>query len=200
MSLRLPALAGIALTIGACASQPVPVPAAPAVAAPSVLRVIPLKNAGFEEPATARACPTGWDCTMHANPQAFRFFLDGSAPASGKASLCIEPSSPEPWGLASQGVFDIAALRGARVRFSAAIRLEGVTGDGAGPYVMARGVALAHDKRLLTGTHGWQRIAVEIEVPAGAPFIELGVALEGRGRVCLDDALLEVVQAPKSPV
>jgi hypothetical protein len=165
-----------------------------------VMRTIALKNPGFEEPAIERPCPVGWDCTMHANPQAFRFFLDGSAPASGKASLCIEPASQEPWGMASQGVFDMVPLRGARVRFSVAIRVDGVTGDGAGPYVMTPGRPLAHDKRLITGTQAWQRIAVEIEVPAGAPFIEFGVALEGRGRVCLDDALLEVVQAPKSPV
>ena len=65
---------------------------------------------------------------------------------------------------------------------------------------MARGATLAHDKKLVNGTHGWQRMEVEIEVPAGAPFVEFGVALEGRGRACLDDAVLEVVQDPKSPV
>ena len=122
------------------------------------------------------------------------------SPASGKASLCIEPTGKEPWGIASQGVFDIVPLRGARVRFSAAIRVEGVTGEGAGPYVMARGATLAHDKRLVNGTQGWQRISVEIDVPAGAPLIEVGVSLEGRGRACLDDALFEVIRDPKNPV
>jgi hypothetical protein len=97
-------------------------------------------------------------------------------------------------------VFEVLALAGARVRFSALIRVDGVTGDGAGPYVMARGAVLAHDKVLVKGTAGWRRIAAEIEVPARAPLIEFGVTLEGRGRVCLDDALLEVVRAPKSPV
>lgn len=184
------ALVIAALLAGACAT---PSP-------PAVMRAIALKNPGFEDPATTRKCPVGWDCTMHADPNSFRFFHDEAAPAAGKASLCIEPAGKEPWGIASQGVFDIKALYGARVRFSAAIRVEGVIGDGAGPYVMARGAGLAHDKRLVNGTHGWQRISVEIEVPEAAPFIELGVALEGRGRVCLDDVLLEVVQVPKSPV
>jgi hypothetical protein len=86
------------------------------------------------------------------------------------------------------------------VRFSAAIRVEAVTGTGAGPYVMARGASLAHEQRLISGTQGWQRLAVEIDVPAAAPFIEIGVLLEGRGRVCLDDALFEVLQVAKSPV
>ena len=85
---------------------------------------------------------------MHADPTSFRFFHDESAPAAGKASLCIEPAGKEPWGMASQGVFDIVPLWGARVRFSAAIRVEAVTGDGAGPFVVARGATLAHDKRL----------------------------------------------------
>lgn len=197
--MRVPAAMTLALAaLGACAAQPPREP--PASTEAPALREIALKNPGFEEPATARPCPSGWDCTMHADPKSFRFFLDERSPASGKASLCIEPAGKEPWALASQGVFDIAALRGARVRFSAAIRVEGVAGDGAGPYVMARGASFAHDKRLVSGTRGWQRIAVEIEVPAGAPFIELGVALDGRGRVCADDVRLEVVRDPKSPV
>jgi hypothetical protein len=179
----------------ACASPSTSTPA-PAFAP----HAIALKNPGFEDPAAARPCPVGWDCTMHADPKSFRFFHDESAPAAGRASLCIEPAGKEPWGIASQGVFDIAALRGARVRFSAAIRLEGVTGAGAGPYITAHGATHAEDKRLATGTHGWQRVAVEIDVPAGAPFIEVGVSLEGRGRVCVDDASMEVVQGPKRPV
>ena len=187
--LEVAAIALAAALPGACATQASP---------PSA---IALKNPGFEAPASpGRPCAIGWDCTMHADPKSFRFFLDETAPAAGRASLCIEPAGKEPWGLASQGVFDIAALKGGRVRFSVAIRLDAVSGDGAGPYIMARGAALAHDKRLVTGTRGWQRLAVEIEVPAQAPFLEVGVALEGRGRVCLDDALLELVHAPKNPV
>ena len=186
------ALGFVTVLSGACASSP--------PAAPSVARAIALKNPGFEEPAAARPCPVGWDCTMHNDPKSFRFFHDEAAPASGKASLCIEPAGKEPWGMASQGVFDIVPLRGARVRFSAAVRVDAVTGDGAGPFVTARGATVAYDKRLASGTRGWQRMAVEIEGPAGAPFIELGVVLEGRGRVCLDDVLLEVIRDPKTPV
>ena len=186
------AFAGVAVVAGACAAEGPP--------AREVVRAIALKNPGFEDSTSARPCPVGWDCTMHADPNSFRFFLDEAAPAAGRASLCIEPAGKEPWGIASQGVFDVLPLAGARVRFSAAIRVDGVTGNGAGPYLMAKGAVLAHDQVLLKGTAGWRRIAVEIEVPAGAPLIEFGVTLEGRGRVCLDDALLEVVHVPKIPV
>jgi hypothetical protein len=185
-------LAILACLAGAC-TAPAP--------SPFAASVIALKNPGFETPANpGRECPMGWDCTMHADPHSFRFFHDEVSPAAGKASLCIEPAGKEPFGMASQGVFEIAALRGARLRFSAAIRVEDVTGDGAGPFIIAQGAPLVHDQRRITGTHGWQRLAAEIEVPVQAQLIEIGVALEGRGRVCLDDVLLEVVQVPKSPV
>jgi len=191
--MRAPLVCAIATVLAAaCATEGVP--------ARETVRAIALRNPGFEQPAAARPCPVGWDCTMHADPNSFRFFLDETAPAAGRASLCIEPAGKEPWGIASQGVFDVLPLAGARVRFSAAIRVEEVTGEGAGPYVLARGAVLAHDKVLVKGTQGWRRVAVEIEVPAGAPFIEVGVTLEGRGRACLDDALLEVVHVPKKPV
>lgn len=140
---------------------------------------------------------------MHADPSSFRFFLDEALPAQGRRSLCIEPLKKEPWAVASQGLFDIAQIRGGRVRFSAAVRLDAVTGNGAGPYAAAQGTGgaiIAHASHLSQGTQGWQRVAVELDVPSGATLIEFGVSLEGRGRVCLDDARLEFLRIKKSPV
>jgi hypothetical protein len=140
---------------------------------------------------------------MHADPDSFRFFHDETAPAQGKRSLCIEPLKQEPWAAASQGLFDMAQLRGARVRFSAKVRLDAVTGNGAGPFVSAQGTGgavVARESRLLQGTQGWQRVEVEMDVPPGTTLVEVGVTLEGRGRVCLDDARLEIHRVGKSPV
>lgn len=163
-----------------------------------------LRNPGFEdEPIPGSNCAAGWNCTMHADPSSFRFFHDEALPAQGKRSLCIEPLKKEPWGIVSQGLFDIAQARGGRVRFSVAVRLDAVTGNGAGPYVAAQGTGgavVAHASRLLQGTQGWQRVEVEMAVPAGATLVEFGVSLEGRGRVCLDDARLEILPTKKSPV
>jgi hypothetical protein len=145
----------------------------------------------------------GWDCIMHAGADSFRFFNDETAPARGNRSLCIEPLTREPWAVASQGVFDIAQLRGSRVRFSVAVRLDAITGDGAGPFALAQdghGAVIAAASRLLRGTQGWQRVEVELDVPSAATLVEVGVSLEGRGVVCLDDARLELVGTPKSPV
>jgi hypothetical protein len=165
---------------------------------------VALANPGFEDESDAgRSCPVGWDCTMHAGGDSFRFFLDEAAPAQDKRSLCIEPIKQEPWAVASQAQFDMAQMRGVRVRFSAAVRLEAVTGNGAGPFVSAQGASGAvasRANRLLQGTQRWQRVEVEMDVPPGATLIEFGVSLEGRGRVCFDDARLEIRRVGKSPV
>ena len=166
--------------------------------------LVALRNPGFEDkPYPGGACPPGWDCIMHAGKDSFRFFDDETAPAQGKRSLCIEPLTREPWAIASQGLFDIAQMRGSRVRFSVAVRLDAITGDGAGPFASAQGgsgAVIAVASHLLRGTQGWQRVEVELDVPSGAALVEVGVSLVGRGRVCLDDARLEILGTPKSPV
>ena len=138
---------------------------------------------------------------MHADPTSFRFVHEEKDPAGGKRSFCIEPLKKEPLAIVSQGVFD-PALRGARVRLSIAVKLEGVTGNGAGPYMLAygpTGVVISHGVNLEKGTQGWRRRAVEMTVPLNAYSLEVGLTLEGAGRACLDDAILEVMSA-KSPV
>lgn len=163
---------------------------------------VALRNPGFEAtPDANRPCATGWACTMHADPSSFRFFHDERAPAAGARSFCIEPSGNEPWALATQGIHD-PPFRGARVRFSIAVRTEGVTGDGAGPSILIQSHARAplNARKLVKGTSRWQRVAVEIDVPAQAQIVEVGLALDGRGRVCFDDARLEVLAGAKSPV
>jgi hypothetical protein len=141
-----------------------------------------------------------WGCSSHADPNSHRFVLDEAAPAGGKRSLCIERVTAEPWALATQGLRD-ATLRGARVRFSLAMRIEGVS-EGAGPWVLVhrRSGDNLHEQRLAKTTDGWQRMAVELTVPADAEFVEVGATLEGGGRACLDDARLEVLQENKNPV
>ena len=77
-----------------------------------------------------------------------------------------------------------------------------MTGNGAGPYMLAygpTGVVISHGVNLEKGTQGWRRRAVEMTVPLNAYSLEVGLTLEGAGRACLDDAILEVMSA-KSPV
>jgi hypothetical protein len=192
----------VGLLAGCAAPQTVVAPVAP-VAAPALPSApgITLANSDFEAdfPAGGR-CPMRWECKSHADPNSHRFRLDETAPASGRRSLCIERVTREPWALATQVVRD-ASLRGARVRFSIAVRVDGAV-EGAGPWVLAhrRSGQNVHEQSLAKSTTGWQRLSVEVALPADTDFVEVGATLEGAGRVCLDDARLEVLQGSKSPV
>jgi hypothetical protein len=185
--------AALATVLAGCAA-----PSPPASAA----NTIALKNPGFEsDPDPSRPCALGWDCTMHANPQSFRFFHEERAPARGKRSFCMEPLTGEPWALVTQGIHE-PPFRGAMVRLSLAVRVEGASGNGAGPWILIQvnGGRDIHRQTLVNGSHGWQRVSVEIAVPANARIIEVGATLEGGGRACFDDFRLEVVPTLKNPV
>ena len=186
--MRLASVTAAAM-LAACAATP---PDAPAPASSAAV-AIPLRNAGFESaPRAGDRCPEGWSCTMHADPDSFRFGLDGSAAAEGARSLCIERVTHEPWAVASQSV-PAEALRGRRLRFSIAVKGERITGPGAGPWVLVNGSAgmLLHEERLASRGSTWERQAIEFTVPAQAIGLELGATLQGPGRVCIDDARLE---------
>jgi hypothetical protein len=169
---------------------------------PPMSEFVPLQNSGFEADLPGDShCPPKWGCTMHSDASSYRFFIDEAAPAEGKRSLCIERVGDEPWALATQGLFD-HALRGRRLRFSIALRTEGV-GIGAGPFVMVQdgsGKRLFHDERLIKGTQGWQRLDLEFTVPADAAIVEVGATLRGPGKLCIDDARIEILRTLKTPV
>ena len=192
-------LAGaLALVLAGCAAAPVPeVPA---------LSVIELKNPGFElDRHPLSYCATQWECSGHVNVHSFVYTLDPAQPASGTRSLRIERVGIEPWGVIAQVVRD-PALRGAKVRFSLAVRTEGADGNGGGPYLRfhdGRGVSLHWEKKLAKGTSPWRRLAVEFVVPAETFLLEVGAILEGPGRLWIDEArldLLELVPGAKKPV
>jgi hypothetical protein len=187
-----PASAPVAAPV---ASPPASKPVAPATAAHAP---IALRNAGFEEgiPPDGR-CPAGWSCTMHADPDSFRFVVEEASAAEGRRHLCIERVTNEPWALATQSVAP-GPVRGKRLRLSMALKVEGLPGAGAGPWMLVQGRPRAHANRLVKATQGWQRVALELDVPAAADVIEVGATLEGAGRACLDDVRIEVIGAPSA--
>ena len=159
------------------------------------LPTVALKNAGFEEPPRD-LCPRNWHCGMHAGASSHRFTTSEAQPASGERSMCIERVLPEPWAIATQ-VVEAPLVRGARVRLSVAVRTEGVDGDGAGPWMVVQngsGVNIAHAKELVRRTSGWQRVALEMDVPREVYWLQLGASLEGGGRACYDDFRLELLK------
>jgi hypothetical protein len=191
-------LAGLALAVCvACAapagSPPSAAPPAAAVAqAPP--RTLQLANAGFESGMKPEGrCAIGWDCTMHLNPDSFRFSLLESGAAAERRALCVERVFDEPWALVTQAFQNPAPLRGKRLRLSMAVRVEGASGAGAGPWILSQSRPVANASRLANGTSGWQRLSVEITVPKDAGVVEVGATLEGPGKACFDDVRVEVL-------
>lgn len=160
-------------------------------------RDVALVNAGFElDPVAGVNCAPQWECSAHSDPGSFQYRIDESAPSGGKRSLRIERVRNEPWGLATQVVRD-PALRGAKLRFSIAVRAEGAAGEGGGPYFFAiksGGAGAGHEQRLVKGTTRWDRVSIEFRVPDNAELFEVGACLYGPGRVWFDDARLEVLE------
>jgi len=202
----------LAFLLAGCAGAPSPAPVAAVSAPPSRTVALPsqlapegpfaLKNPSLEmDPREGAACATSWFCTMHKDPKSFRFFADDAQAPDGKRGLCIEPSGKEPWALVTQGILD-RSLNGARVRFTLAVRLDNVAGQGAGSWVRVQrgGGANPVSQNLAKDTPGWQDQSVEVEVPDDAVNVEVGATLRGTGRACFDNARLEVLRAGKKPV
>lgn len=190
--------AGLLLAVLGLAACAAPAPVAPPSGASTASF---LKNAGFEADAAGARCPPGWGCSAHADPDSYAFKVDPAERSEGRQGLRIEQVRPEPWALVTQFVA-VDKLRGARMRYSLAIRLEGMTGNGAGPVFIAQGtggVTLTHRQELSKGTAGWRRVAIDFLVPRGAEGFEVGVLVEGPGRLWIDDARLEVLEPPQSP-
>lgn len=182
---RLFSLAAAALLVAACATQP----------APRAPVTFPLQNAGFDEKQPQGDCAPHWGCSAHADATSFRFFAGAGAPHAGGGSLCMEPVKNEPWAIVSQGRFD-PALRGRHLRFLLDVKLEAVTGHGAGAVVTShggRGERLDSKENVLTGTHDWRTLSVDFVVPPAAAQVEVGGILNGRGRLCIDNARVEVL-------
>lgn len=127
----------------------------------------------------------------------------GTLPApdrSGTAAyLASADPAPEGFGTLMQAV-RADAFRGKRVRLSALVRAEGVErwsglwmrvdGPGREPPMLALDNM---QDRPITGTTGWVRYAVVLDVPETAEGVVFGALLDGPGRVLLDDVTLEEV-------
>lgn len=131
------------------------------------------------------------------------------------ASLRAKSANPDGFGTILQWC-RADAYRGARVRLSAEVKAEGVTGwaglwmriDGPGQTLRYAGIAwtrvygpaamLGFDNmqdRPITGTRDWERYAVVLDVPEASAALYYGLLLSGGGRVWLAGLRLETVGA-----
>jgi hypothetical protein len=170
-----------------------------------VLEHIDLENAGFENGLAP------WIKSSQPYQTNFSVDVDRGVVHSGNASALIKSNREDAKGngMLSWSI-DAAAYQGKRVRWTGYLRSETITtgtAEGrAGLWMNVNGSMLGFDPgqtamlaldnmmdRPVIGTTDWQRYEVVLDVPPGAERIAFGAALDGPGKVWVDDVRLEVV-------
>lgn len=145
-----------------------------------------------------------------ANGSGFDFGLDPTAEPLGTPTLTIRSNAPQlpvspSVGTVSQPAFGYA---GQRVRFTAEVRATGsaswagvflAPGDGNLINRLARGEPGVENQLPLgsrvAGDGRWQTVSVVMDVPAGLPQVNVGLALVGEGQLWARHLRFEVVGA-----
>jgi hypothetical protein len=156
---------------------------------------IDLVNPGFETPPTRNVYP-GWTLSTHAFAKAYLFARDENVHHGGNASMRITRNSNEPWGMVTQ-TLKTTGLVGHTVRFSAWLRIDKASGEGA--TVLLRSFAIgavdqvADFKPEISGTQDWRRYEVSLPITGRDTNIEFGALMHGDGTLWVDDASLVVM-------
>jgi erythromycin esterase len=157
-------------------------------------------NGTFEADANG-AAPDGWYAPSHMPRVGYRVAASDTRPHQGKRCGMIARDA-SPWPNAASSLsqrVDAAPYRGKHVRLRAAVRAEvrGI-GNEAHLYLKVTGgrrpPALASTIDQPIVGRAWQTRELEIDVPADAQVIALGLSLAGRGRAFLDDVSLTIVR------
>ncbi len=92
------------------------------------------------------------------------------------------------------------AYRGRRVRVTGFVRVDSVTGPGAGLWMRIDGPrgTLGFDNmisygRAIVGSRAWSEYSIVLDVPVSAVGVTAGLLFQGRGSARLDDVRIEVV-------
>lgn len=147
----------------------------------------------------AEAAPQGWFLAGN-RPQDYTTGADSQNPKSGTSSALLQSRGdlkPAGFGTLMQ-TMDAAPYRGKRLRLVAEVRAEDVK-EWAGLWMRVdaeQHKTLAFDnmeQRAITGTKGWKRYEVVLDVAPQSVTISFGVLLAGPGKVWLDDVRFEEV-------
>jgi serine/threonine-protein kinase len=159
---------------------------------------IALENGGME---AGGAAPEPWFLSGTGRKDV-DFVRSTSEAHGGRASGAIVPRVTPTTGYATAMQTIVArAYAGKHVRAAVWVKTKGAThrvdfwlrarntagGDGPG---------LAGNKVPLEAESDWRRYEIDLDVPLAAHVIDVGVGIDGPGRIWLDDASLEVVEAP----
>jgi hypothetical protein len=129
----------------------------------------------------------------------YRVTLDPAIKHGGRRSAMLSALAPHParYVTLMQG-FDAAAFRNKRIRVSAFLRGEGLTGR-ADAWARVRGLGSAEGGALggascpLDGTFDWKPCELVFDVPDESVEVQLGFGITGDGALWIDDVKIEVV-------
>lgn len=146
--------------------------------------------------AAADTIPVAW---VLGNEAEFSLLIDDSAPLEGLscAKLSARGGNPANPGSMTQ-IINAAAYGGKRLRMTAAVRTQGVSGW-AGIWMRVDqkdGAVVALDNminRPIKGSSDWNLYDVVLDIPKDASVIAFGALLNGPGLMWIDDVRLEVV-------
>ena len=141
-------------------------------------------------------CAAEWVCSQHTGPLSYLFVHDKEMTKSGTGSASLERTGPEDWGTMWQDA-DFHAIAGRKVRLSADIKRAGVVGKGGGLSFVSSGSSLTDQApivdKFIEGTNDWRREEIVIAVPRSVSSARVGFALEGSGKIWVDNFVFEIV-------
>jgi C-terminal processing protease CtpA/Prc len=172
----------------------------PARSASPPIQAIPLVNPGFEDGTLGQPAP-GWSAPQAILDAGYSIRTAEEEPESGKKCLQIARAgakkNPQAFGASAQTI-DAAPYRGKRLRFTAAVRVEGGSHDTAQLWMRVDrpGGAIGFfdnmgDRPVASAT--WQKVRITGPVSADAQSIRVGFLLPEEGRAWFDSATLEVL-------
>jgi len=161
---------------------------------------IPLVNSGFEDGTLGQPAP-GWSAPPAMLEAGYSIRTVEEKPESGKKCLQISRAgakkSPQDFGASAQTI-DATPYRSKRIRFTAAVRIQGGSHDIAQLWMRvdrpdgAMGFFDNMGDRPVTSA-AWQKVQITGPVAADAQSIKVGFLLAEGGRAWFDSAALEVL-------
>ncbi|CAN5317136.1 hypothetical protein BH11PSE11_BH11PSE11_38010 [soil metagenome] len=159
--------------------------------------VVPLKNPSFNAGPDGKLA--GWAAGEHLLGNSYTFAADPVNPRSGPTSGRIERYGTEPFGLLDEQIRMKPEWRNKTLRLSGWLRSQDVDGVGGALMLRADGGSgqiiqwnFMDDNRV-TGTRDWKQYSIDLKIPPDTFFFQVGVMLQGGGKLWVDDLQLELV-------
>ena len=144
--------------------------------------------------------PTGW-IKAGSHPGQYDMGVDRSEGRRGRNVAFIKGTADHYDGFGTiMQMASPAEYLGKRIRFSADVKSEKIEGGWAGLWLRLDGAkpgtTLGFDnmqQRPITGTTGWKRVEIVLDVPEETKAMGFGLLLAGGGEAWMDDLKFEVV-------